>query len=49
MRLFANWGERLRWREVAPTVLAGLAVLGMLDGAGVFIKAFLGACGFVWG
>jgi hypothetical protein len=50
MRLFASWWERSPWREVAPTVLMALAVVGFLGSdLDAFIKAFLGSCGFVWG
>ena len=49
MRLFASWWERCPWREVAPTVLMALGVVGVLGNLDAFVKAFLGSGGFVWG
>jgi hypothetical protein len=50
MRFFASWWERLPGREVAPTVLMALAVVGLLgNNLEAFIKALFGSCGFVWG
>jgi len=50
MRFFASWWERFPGREVAPTLLMALAVVGFLgNNLDAFIKAFLGSCGFVWG
>ena len=50
MRLFASWWERLPWREVAPTVLMALAVVGFMGkDLEALIKALFGSCGFVWG
>jgi len=49
MRFFASWWERFPGREVAPTLLTALAVVGILSQVGPFVKAILGSCGFVWG
>jgi hypothetical protein len=49
MRFFASWWERFPGREIAPTLLTGLAVVGVLSHAGPLIKAVLASCGFVWG
>jgi hypothetical protein len=49
MRFFASWWERFPWREVAPTVLMALAVVGLLGDVGDFVNAFFGTFGFVWG
>lgn len=50
MRFFASWWERWSAREIAPTVLMALAVVGFLgNNLDAFINALLGSCGFVWG
>ena len=49
MRFFASWWERFPRREVAPTLLTALAVIGVLNHAGPSVKAILASAGFVWG
>jgi hypothetical protein len=49
MRSFASWWERVPGREVAPTLLTALAVVGTFSQAGGLTKAIFGSCGFVWG
>jgi hypothetical protein len=49
MRFFGNWCKRFPAREVAPTLVTALAVLGALADWPALINGLAGAAGFLWG